>query len=99
MNSKKRAGGDPIANIVGPPEDGIFLATKALIDAKAITFHGYWKERYRSVIDHVFLTKDMKDQLLDIHVVDIPMARVASDHYPVVAKIKSDPVAKPEAGK
>jgi hypothetical protein len=33
----------------------------------------------------------MKDQLAEIAVVDLPVARLASDHLPVMTKIKSDP--------
>jgi endonuclease/exonuclease/phosphatase family metal-dependent hydrolase len=89
-----KAGGDTITNLVGPEQDGLFLATRKLADEKAISYHGRWKEDYRSMIDHVLMTRQMKEQLQDIHILNLPFAQAASDHYPVVAKIKSDPVQK-----
>ncbi len=94
--NEKLAGKDGIAELVGPPEAGLFLVTQPLIDQKAISYGGYWRPRYRSLIDHAVATNSMKDQIVAVSVFNTPMAAVASDHYPVIVKIKSDPV--PAAG-
>lgn len=84
-------GGDTIANLVGPANDGFVLVTKKLHDAKEFSFGGYWQTRYRTLIDHVVTTGGMKDQVLDVKVVKTPpLAPVASDHYPVMVTIKAD---------
>ncbi|QOV89018.1 endonuclease/exonuclease/phosphatase family protein [Humisphaera borealis] len=91
---EKLAGGDAIELLVGPKEDGFILATKALVDDKQISFGGYWRPDFRSFIDHVVATPAMKDQIADVKVFRAGLARTASDHYPVVVKVKSDAVKK-----
>ncbi|MDB5294379.1 MAG: Endonuclease/Exonuclease/phosphatase family protein [Phycisphaerales bacterium] len=90
------AGADAIDLLVGPPADGFALATKSLVDAKAISFGGYDRDQYRSLIDHAVATPAMKDQILGVTVFQGGLAKVASDHFPVVLKVKCDP-AKPTA--
>ena len=47
--------------------------------------------RHRELIDHIILTRSMNSQVVDVRVVDdLPMAQVASDHYPVMITIKPD---------
>ena len=86
---EQQGGGDTIANLLGPPEDGFVLATKPLVDAGKISFGGYESDRYRSFIDHVFVSANLKDSIKDIHVVTDGngVAKVASDHYPVVIQL------------
>jgi endonuclease/exonuclease/phosphatase family metal-dependent hydrolase len=83
------AGGDTIANLVGPPADGFILATKPLADAKQNSFGGYWNTKFRSLIDHIVITPSMKDRVEDVQIFKEGLAPVASDHYPVYAKVKT----------
>jgi endonuclease/exonuclease/phosphatase family metal-dependent hydrolase len=89
------AGGDTIALLVGPPEDGFVLATEELAKSGVQSFGGYWNAKHRSFIDHIVTTSSMKDQILSVQVVSPPLAPVASDHYPVMITIKPDPVPQP----
>jgi len=86
-------GGDAILNLVGPPEDGLILATKPLADAKQISFHGYWRTGFRELIDHVIATRSMKDRLGEPRIVTDGLVRVASDHFPVMIRVK-EPAGK-----
>ncbi|MGB7158002.1 MAG: endonuclease/exonuclease/phosphatase family protein [Tepidisphaeraceae bacterium] len=84
-------GGDTVANLLGPLEDGFVLATKHLADAKEFSFGGYWRTDHRTLIDHVVTTKGMKDQLGEVKVVKTPpLTPAASDHYPVMITIKAE---------
>ncbi|HEV2292820.1 MAG TPA: hypothetical protein VGR35_03140 [Tepidisphaeraceae bacterium] len=83
-------GGDTIANLVGPPEAGFVLATRTLHDAKEFSFGGYWRTDHRTLIDHVVISRGMKDQIGEVKVVKLPLAQVASDHYPVMVTVKAD---------
>ena len=87
------AGGDVIANLVGPADGGFLLATKDLAEQGAISYTGYWRPRYRSFIDHIVLTQQAADQVKAVGVLDTPWARVASDHLPVYVDLRPDPVA------
>jgi endonuclease/exonuclease/phosphatase family metal-dependent hydrolase len=93
---EQEAGGDAIAALVGPAEDGITLATRALIDKGQISYGGYWRPNHRGFIDQILVTRQMQDQLTDVKVFHTPLAAVASDHYPVFVQVKSDPA--PSAG-
>lgn len=86
-------GGDTVANVLGPPEAGLVLATKPLIEAGQISFGGYWDTRYRSFIDHIITTGSVRDQIRDVKVFQGSLTRVASDHYPVMIQITADPVS------
>ena len=45
----------------------------------------------RELIDHVIVTKSVQPRIVEVKVVDdVPFARVASDHYPVMLKLKLD---------
>jgi hypothetical protein len=90
---EQEAGGDAIAALVGPPEDGVVLATKPLIDAGQISYGGYWRPDYRAFIDQILVTKNMKDQIEEVKVFQDGLAKAASDHYPVYIRIKTDPPA------
>ena len=83
-------GGDVIANLVGPESDGFILATKPLVDQGKLSFGGYWNTRFRSLIDHIVISQDVKDQVEDVQVIDWGLAPAASDHYPVMMKIRAD---------
>ena len=85
------AGGDVIADLVGSQHDGFILATKPLSDAAKISFGGYWNPRYRSFIDHIVISKGMKEQVEQVDVYNDGLAQAASDHYPVYIKIKATP--------
>ncbi|HEX8323837.1 MAG TPA: hypothetical protein VF595_07970 [Tepidisphaeraceae bacterium] len=81
---EQEAGGDSIALLQGPPQNGVVLATKKLADGNAISFGGYFNNRYRSFIDHFFVTASLKDKIVDVKVINDGVAPVASDHYPVL---------------
>lgn len=93
-----KSGGDTIVTLVGPPEDGFVLATEQLAKSGEITFGGYWNTRHRGFIDHVVTTPSMNDQVEKVAVFKTGFAPVASDHYPVYVKLRSDapPVEKPK---
>lgn len=83
-----QAGGDVIENLVGT--DGkVFLATRELDHKGEISFGGYNREFYRSFIDHFFVSTSLKDRIVSVSVFKEDLARVASDHYPVLMVIKS----------
>ena len=90
---EQEARGDAMATLVGPPEDGVVLATRPLIDAGQISYGGYWRPEHRAFIDQILITKEMKDQIEEVKVFTDGLARAASDHYPVYIKFKSDPVS------
>ena len=85
---EQEAGGDSIALIQGPPADGVVLATRKLAEANAVSFGGYWSTRYRSMIDHFFVTKSLADKVADVKIFKDGLAPVASDHYPVVMTLR-----------
>jgi hypothetical protein len=87
--AEKAAGADAIATLVGPVADGLVLATQPLVDAKKFSYGGYWRDRYRELIDHIVVTKSMKDQIEEVRIVDEGLAKVASDHFPVMIRIKA----------
>ena len=90
-DAEKSAGAETTALLVGPPSAGLLLLTKPLADAKKISFHNYGDTRHRAFIDHAVATSSMKGQVLEVKVMDdVPLARVASDHFPVMVKIKAD---------
>lgn len=88
---EQEGGGDSLAHLLGDPAHGFVLVTRPLADAGKITFTGYWHEDRRSFIDHVIASPSVKGQVLGVKVIDTPLARVASDHYPVMMVIKPDP--------
>lgn len=87
-----QGGGDTISNLIGPPQDGIILATQALAEAGKISYFGYAREDHRSLIDHIFLTSGMKDQIDEVNVFQNSFTAVASDHCPVMIRFHADPV-------
>ena len=89
---EQEAGGDSVALAVGPAEDGFVLATKPLIDAGKISYGGYWRPQFRSFIDQIIVSPEMKDQIQEVNVFQDGLARAASDHYPVYIRINADPV-------
>lgn len=89
--NEKAVGKDGIAVVVGPPEDKLHLVTQKLADEKIDSFGGYWRPRYRSLIDHVVVTDSMSGKVSDVHVFTGSLAKVASDHYPVVVKVNGTP--------
>jgi endonuclease/exonuclease/phosphatase family metal-dependent hydrolase len=85
-------GGDTVANILGPESAGLHLATRQLAESGQFSFWGYWRPDYRSFIDHVIVTKAMKDQIKEVKLFQNRFTPVASDHVPVMVRIQSDPV-------
>ena len=91
-----RSGGDAIAALVGPPEDGFVLVTEQLAKSGEISFGGYQNSKYRSFIDHVVTTPGMKGQVEGVQVFKGSLTPAASDHYPVIVKVRSDESAAPK---
>jgi hypothetical protein len=87
---EQEGGGDTIANLVGPAEDGFILVTKPVSDTGTNSFGGYWNKKYRSFIDHVVATPSMKHQIEEVSVFHNDFTAVSSDHFPVYVKIKAD---------
>jgi hypothetical protein len=85
---EQEAGGDAIAAIVGE-DKSVILATQPLVDRNIISFGGYMRDRYRSLIDHIFVSASLKDRMTNVSVYQEGLAAAASDHYPVVLTIKS----------
>ncbi len=90
FESEPGSGGDAMANLVGPKEDNFILVTQPLVDAGAISFGGYWRPEYRSLIDHAIATPGMKGQVVEVKVIQSDIATVASDHYPVLVKLRAE---------
>jgi len=88
---KDGGGGDAIANLVGPESDGLILATKPLADAHQNSFNGYWRDRFRELIDHVVITPSMKNKVHDVQIFQDGFTQVSSDHFPVMVKISTTP--------
>jgi endonuclease/exonuclease/phosphatase family metal-dependent hydrolase len=82
-------GGDAIMNLVGPPADGLILLTKPLADQHQNSFNGYWRDKYRELIDHVIITPSMKDEVADVKVFQDNFTAVSSDHFPVIVRLKT----------
>src|SRR5690606_27168463 len=55
-----KAGADAIAELIGPADSGLSLATAALGDSGAFSFGGYWRTAHRTLIDHVVVNDAMK---------------------------------------
>jgi endonuclease/exonuclease/phosphatase family metal-dependent hydrolase len=91
-----RSGGDAIATLVGPPQNGFVLVTEELARSGEISFGGYQNSKYRSFIDHVVTTPGMKGQVESAHVFKGSLAPAASDHYPVIVKVRSDEPPAPK---
>lgn len=85
---EQEAGGDAISAIVGN-DQFVVLATQPLVDKNTITYGGYMRDQYRSLIDHIFVSASLKDRVASVSVVQDGLAPAASDHYPVVVTIKS----------
>lgn len=90
FESDPASGGDALANLVGPKEDNFILVTQPLVDAGAISFGGYWHPDYRSLIDHAVATPGLKDQIVDVKIIQSDIATVASDHYPLLVKVRAE---------
>jgi len=84
------SGGDSIANLVGPKQDGFFLVTQPLVEASEQSFGGYWRTEYRSLIDHAVASASMRPKIADVKVFKSDIASVASDHYPLLVKVRAD---------
>ncbi len=84
---EKEAGGDTMAILAGRhdrnPQNDLEVLTEDLAEQNVITYTGYWRDRYRSFIDHVVATPNVVDAVADVGVYDSAWARVASDHLPV----------------
>lgn len=81
-------GGDTVANLVGPEEDGLRLLTLPLVHAGEISFGGYFNPRFRSLIDHAVATVSLAERVQEVRIFRDGFAPAASDHYPLVVIIQ-----------
>jgi endonuclease/exonuclease/phosphatase family metal-dependent hydrolase len=81
-------GGDVVATLVGPEEEGFVLATRPLWESGQASFMGYWNATYRSMIDHIVLSPALAEEAGEAGIYDTPWARVASDHLPVYVDLR-----------
>ncbi|HVT89451.1 MAG TPA: endonuclease/exonuclease/phosphatase family protein [Tepidisphaeraceae bacterium] len=86
---EQEAGGDAISLLVGPPQDGFILATRPLIEAGQISYFGYERTEYRSFIDQILVTRSLKDRIGPVQVFSNGFTAMASDHHPVMMKLKT----------
>lgn len=92
-------GGDVIANLVGPPPEGLVLATRELAAQGQASYIGYWRTDFRTLVDHVVLSRPLAEQASEVHVFDTPWARVASDHLPVYVDLHLKAPGRGTAGR
>src|SRR5690606_20791241 len=83
-------GGDTVANLVGPPDTGLELATRKLAEDGVASYMGYWRPTYRGLIDHIVITQNLAPSVGQVAVFDSAWARVASDHLPVYIDLRLD---------
>jgi endonuclease/exonuclease/phosphatase family metal-dependent hydrolase len=79
-------GGDTIANLVGPEEDGLKLLTLPLAQAGEISFNS----RFRNLIDHAVATESMAQRVREVRIFRDGFAPAASDHFPLVVVIEAN---------
>lgn len=90
FEQQPQSGGDTIANLLGPKEDKFVLVTQPLIDSGGISFGGYWRPEFRALIDHAIATPGLADQIVEVKVIESDLASVASDHFPVLVKLRAE---------
>ncbi|HEY0008551.1 MAG TPA: endonuclease/exonuclease/phosphatase family protein [Tepidisphaeraceae bacterium] len=85
---EQEAGGDAISLLEG--KDGqVKLVTRELSDKGEISFGGYSRDRFRSFIDHMYVSKSLAGRVVSVNVYKEGVAPVASDHYPVMTVIRT----------
>ncbi len=86
------AGGDVMADLAGlnndDPADDFVTVTHDLAMAGVVTYSGYWRDRFRSFIDHIVVDPAGAKLVTNVGVFDNTWVRVASDHVPVYIDIK-----------
>ncbi len=87
-NYERKVGADAVAQMI-EPENGknLICLTKPVYDAdpELASYHCKIKPaRYRSSIDHIFVTAELAEDAKDTYLIEDPIAEVASDHLPVV---------------
>lgn len=90
------AGGSSVELVTGPAGSGFTLAT-APLEGNAISYQGYFRTRFRSLIDHIAVSDDLLPGIDKVWVVNSPWTEVASDHHPVAARIDLRRTGKPTA--
>lgn len=91
---EEQAGADAVATMLAPQPNGQLVSpTQAYVQQHpdVATYHCEIKPpRYRSFIDHVFVTQGLANAVQNTQVISDPIAAVASDHYPVVVTLELD---------
>jgi len=84
-------GGEATSHLLGTDDDDpandLVLVTEDLALGGKITYTGYYRDRYRSFIDHVVATPAGAELVENVGVYDNAWARVASDHLPVYVDV------------
>ena len=83
--NETKAGMDAIAQVLAA-SDRITCLTRPLQQQGDYTYHCQFKSpRYRSFLDHIFVSESLAKINSSIKVIKDPIADVASDHWPVLA--------------
>ena len=83
-NNENKAGLDAVAQML-LGEQKMKCLTKKLQDQGINTYHCKIKPpKYRSFLDHIFVSQQLAGKVENVKVIDEPIAEVASDHFPVV---------------
>lgn len=89
---ERKIGKDAVAMMLtGQKAEKLLSPTKQLYerDNSLATYHCRLKPpKYRSFIDHVFVSQALQGNVTAVKVVDMHVAEVASDHLPVLTEIK-----------
>ncbi|MEM7808304.1 MAG: endonuclease/exonuclease/phosphatase family protein [Planctomycetota bacterium] len=90
------AGGDVMAALAGlhnqDAGDDFVIVTRDLAMQGVITYSGYWRDRFRSFIDHIVADPAGAKLVKNTDVFDNTWVRVASDHVPVyIDVVPTDP--------
>ena len=77
------------AHVMAVAADESVLGSVQLADAGEYSFNGYFRTDHHELIDHIVATRSAKELVDGVEVYKAPLARVASDHFPVLVKIHS----------
>ena len=83
-SNENKAGMDAVAQLL-LGERKMHCVTKKLQDDGLNSYHCKIKPpKYRSFLDHVFVSEELVNKVINVKMIDDPIAEVASDHLPVV---------------
>ena len=88
---ERQVGLDAIAQLLAGPPEGLRIrcVTRERLPASTQTFHGELKGgAFRAFIDHWFVTEDLEPAVKRAWYISDPIAKVASDHLPVLIELE-----------